>query len=264
MSVALTYDRNGATGGAVPVDATAYTSGASAVVQGNTGALNYAGYTFSGWNTAADGSGTGYNAGDLITLAIDTTIYAIWASATSLITPTLLREHMASSLSDIALQRIIDAEESEIVARYGAVGSQIEEFSDATPGPLIFPSRIVGSITSVVEKYSDSFIGGYSSTTLAATDYEIVPGGRQIRRLGSGVNPSSCWGQRVTVTYVPADETARRIKALIDLCKLTLSSTPGLKSESVGGNEYSYTAGDVESEREKIFARLGSNQRRIA
>ena len=35
-------------------------------------------YTFNGWNTAADGSGTSYADGDNITLTADTTLYAQW------------------------------------------------------------------------------------------------------------------------------------------------------------------------------------------
>jgi hypothetical protein len=52
--------------------------------------------------------------------------------------------------------------------------------------------------------------------------------------------------------------------ALVALCTLSANYRVGLKSESVGGGEYSYTAGDVDAEREKILARLGSTQRRIA
>lgn len=34
------------------------------------------GYTFTGWNTAADGSGIGYSSSDVITLNEDITLYA--------------------------------------------------------------------------------------------------------------------------------------------------------------------------------------------
>ena len=40
--------------------------------------LSNPGYTFSGWNTAADGSGTGYAPGATITLTSDLTLYAQW------------------------------------------------------------------------------------------------------------------------------------------------------------------------------------------
>jgi uncharacterized repeat protein (TIGR02543 family) len=264
MSVALTYDRNGATGGSVPVDATAYTEGASAVVQGNVGALNLAGYTFAGWNTAADGTGTAHEPGELIALEADTTIYAIWSSASSLITPTGLRAHVSTSLADDALQDIIDAEEAAIIERCGSNAEEVEEFDDEYPGALLFPKRPVSSVTSVIEKWVDSFIGGTNPVTLDSNDYEIVAGGKQIRRLSTGTHPLSCWGNRVVLTYTPTSDTSRRVKALIDLCALSISAKPGLKSESVGGGEYSYTAADIESERDKILARLGSGQRVFA
>jgi len=264
MSVALTYDRNGATGGSVPVDATAYTAGASAVVQGNGGALNLAGYIFAGWNTAADGTGTAYAAGALVTLAADTTLYAIWSSATSLITPTGLRAHVATSLTDQALQEIIDAEEAAIVERWGdAAAAQVEEFEEEFPGALIFPKRKVASITSIVEKWANTFVGGTTSTTLDATDYELVPGNKEIRRLDTGTHPLSAWGQRVTLTYVPVAETSKRVLGLINLCKLDLAFN-GFDSESVGGGEYRMDAGDYDAKREKILAGLGSGQRGFA
>lgn len=268
MSVSVTYDRNGATGGAVPVDATAYTIGASVTVIGNTGSLNYAGYNFDGWNTAANGTGTAYDPGDTFLIAADTTIYAIWASATSLVTPTTVREHIATALSDLSIQQIIDAEEQEIIARFGGHAAQTEQFEAEIPGTLLFPKRAMLSVTSVVETilWPDTFIGGYgeSTATLDATDYAIEPGGKSLRRLSDGTHPRDDWGQRVVVTYAPVSENAKRVMALINLCKLAINTSAGIKSESVGDGEYSYTLADVASEREKIYATLGSNQRNFA
>jgi hypothetical protein len=264
MSVSLTYDRNGATGGSVPVDATAYTAGASVTVQGNEGALNLAGYIFAAWNTKADGSDTAYLPGSTFLIAADTTLYAVWNSATSLITPTELREHMASALTDAALQRIIDAEEAEIVTRFGeTAAAQVEEFEEECPGSLIFPKRRAQSVSSIVELWPDRFIGGLVPLTLDATDYEIVPGGKQVRRLDTGAHPSREWGGRVTLTYVPVVETSKRVLALINLCKLNLQFN-GLDSESVGGGEYRMDSGDYDAKREKILAGLGSAQRSLA
>jgi hypothetical protein len=186
-------------------------------------------------------------------------------NAAALITPTKLREHISTALSDSALIDIISAEEQDIIARYGSHTSQVEEIEDETPGSLIFPRRPVSSITNIVEVWPDTFGGGSTATTLAANDYEIVPGGREIHRLSTGTHPLAYWGNRVTITYVPVVDTAKRIRALIDLCKLTISATPGLKSESVGGGEYSYTAAtDIGVEREKIYARLDSGRRGYA
>ena len=54
----VVYNGNGNTGGNVPVDGNFYANGATVTVLGNTGALAETGYGFTGWNTAANGSGT--------------------------------------------------------------------------------------------------------------------------------------------------------------------------------------------------------------
>ncbi len=78
---AVTYNANGATSGSVPTDsASPYLDGATVTVLGNTGSLARTGYTFAGWNTAADGSGTPYAAGATFTIgAAPVTLYAQWA-----------------------------------------------------------------------------------------------------------------------------------------------------------------------------------------
>ncbi len=74
----LTYDGNNNTSGSVPTDDTKYNLSVNATVQGNTGSLARTGYTFAGWNTKSDGSGTNYSAGSSFTLSGDTTLYARW------------------------------------------------------------------------------------------------------------------------------------------------------------------------------------------
>ena len=76
----ITYDANGGTG-TVPTDNTEYTNGAIVTVKGNYGRLTKGGYAFTGWNTAADGSGTPYNAGDEFVITTNTTLYAQWCEA---------------------------------------------------------------------------------------------------------------------------------------------------------------------------------------
>jgi len=79
---AVTYDGNGNTGGSVPVDGSTYLFADPVTVLGNTGSLVKTGYTFAGWNTVADGSGTTYNGGDTFFMGdLDVTLYAQWADA---------------------------------------------------------------------------------------------------------------------------------------------------------------------------------------
>ncbi|EAZ96655.1 Outer membrane autotransporter barrel [Flavobacteria bacterium BAL38] len=74
----VTYDGNGNDSGSVPVDATAYNSGDSVTVLSNIGGLGLTGYTFNGWNTASDGSGTAYVAGNTFSISANTTLFAQW------------------------------------------------------------------------------------------------------------------------------------------------------------------------------------------
>ncbi len=76
----VTYNGNSNTAGAVPTDATSYHNGDTATVLGNTGSLVKTGYTFNGWNSAANGTGTSYNGGDTFAIATaNVTLYAQWS-----------------------------------------------------------------------------------------------------------------------------------------------------------------------------------------
>ena len=76
-SFPVTYDANGATSGTAPDDQTKI-YGVGMTLQTNTGSLERTGYAFSGWNTAADGSGTHYDAGAACTDNAALTLYAQW------------------------------------------------------------------------------------------------------------------------------------------------------------------------------------------
>ena len=78
ITYTVTYNANGATSGTVPTDNTAYSSGATVTVLGNTGSLAKTEYTFDGWNTAADGNGTAYAEGATFNISANTTLYAQW------------------------------------------------------------------------------------------------------------------------------------------------------------------------------------------
>ena len=76
----VTYNGNNQTGGAVPFDsASPYVANSTVTVLGNTGALVKAGYSFSHWNTAANGSGISYSSGDSFTITAPVTLYAQWS-----------------------------------------------------------------------------------------------------------------------------------------------------------------------------------------
>jgi uncharacterized repeat protein (TIGR02543 family) len=86
--IGITYLGNGNTGGSAPALEFPTRSGnsASGTISGNTGNLVNAGasdttgFTFDGWNTAPDGSGTAYAVGASVTISSSLTLYAQWKS----------------------------------------------------------------------------------------------------------------------------------------------------------------------------------------
>ena len=85
----VTYDGNSNTSGNAPVDGSSpYVTGSTVTVLGNSGSpvLEKSGYTFSGWNTESDGSGTSYSQGNTFAINADVTLYAQWALITYTVT----------------------------------------------------------------------------------------------------------------------------------------------------------------------------------
>ncbi|MFN4313972.1 MAG: InlB B-repeat-containing protein [Chitinophagaceae bacterium] len=81
----ITYLANEATSGSVPSPASqSYASGTSVAIAGNTGALAKTSFTFAGWNTQPNGSGTDYAADGSASYssssAQNLTLYAKWQS----------------------------------------------------------------------------------------------------------------------------------------------------------------------------------------
>ena len=86
-SFSVTYNGNSNTGGTAPVDGSSpYASGSNVTVLG-AGTLVRTGYTFAGWNTVANGSGTAYSAGGTITnITANTVLFAQWTINTYTVT----------------------------------------------------------------------------------------------------------------------------------------------------------------------------------
>ena len=77
----VTYDGNGNTGGSVPTDSTNYEAGKAVTVPGNSGNLVKSGYSFTGWNTQANGTGTTYTQSQTFSIgAANVTLYARWTT----------------------------------------------------------------------------------------------------------------------------------------------------------------------------------------
>ena len=74
-SCTVTFDLNGGTGNAPPAQSAAV--GGRVTLPSGSG-LSKTGYTFGGWNTSADGTGTNYSGGSYYTVSGSVTFYANW------------------------------------------------------------------------------------------------------------------------------------------------------------------------------------------
>ena len=82
---AVSFNGNGSTGGSVPGSQTK-THGIDVSVSSNSGSLVKTGYTFGGWNTAANGSGTSYAASATYGVDAGVTLYAKWTASSLTVT----------------------------------------------------------------------------------------------------------------------------------------------------------------------------------
>lgn len=173
----------------------------------------------------------------------------------ALLVPAQFREHQATALGDPALQRLIDAAEGAITRRYGSLAGLTERRRGG--GLFLFLSRPASSITSVTERYGDPL--GISSVVLDATDYTLLPDGQTLRREYTGTHPTDRWTEDNVVVFVPADDSAERIRVVIALVKLDLTHNPGITDERIGDWGETYANNSVMNyglEREMLLESL--------
>jgi hypothetical protein len=174
----------------------------------------------------------------------------------SLISPDELRlrePEIDPAWEDDALQGIIDTNEAEIVRLFGPHARMEERLYGGTAH--LYPARQVGAIVSISETIG---VGpGATTTVLDPTDFQLLDGGRTIRRLASGTNARYRWGL-AEVEYVPLDDIQVRVGVLVDLCKVDLRPT-GIESRTMGSWTEKYSSGKDagrEGERRAILRRL--------
>ena len=183
----------------------------------------------------------------------------------TLITVAQLREHVETDLPDTALQRLVDDADAEIQRRYGPHSTTTTETFSPSPGDsLLFLTRQCGDTASVVvtEKYPGTL--GETTIVLDTTDYEWQDNNRTLRRLPTGTHGPGIWtdtpGQLaawapwVTVAYTPAADDARRVRVLIDLCKLAV--VYDATSMTMVGKAFQTTQLDYARERNRLMAVL--------
>lgn len=157
-----------------------------------------------------------------------------------------IREHVETDMNDNALQRLIDAEDAEIVRRFGAPTTQTDVLRGGEE--RLFLSQLASTITSVTEEVA------HTTTVLATDDYEVW-WSQELDRLTDGTNGRRTWGERVTVVYVPQTMTAQRVACLTQLVQLAVRYN-GVTQESIGAGDYSAASADYQKERERLFRKL--------
>lgn len=168
-----------------------------------------------------------------------------------LLTVDELRGHVSTDLEDDDLLRLLEAAEADIDG-YAPPGVLTESFDCG--GSRIFLARRARSVTSVTQTVWST------DTVLDATDYIVSPSGYWIQRVGNGTHGGWSFRGRLTVVYVPDDDTPKRVRCAIELVKLALNAEPGTAGmETIGAWSEQRTASSVWNpyiERDAILATL--------
>lgn len=145
----LTYNANGGTG-----EMEATEGHVDEVVEVSENEFSKAGYTFTGWNTAADGSGTTYQAGADYTLTPgDDVLYAQWSRDLSTISVTPYESTYDGKGHNVTVKGIIDGDKVEY-STDGETYSDNLSFVDVTNNEQKVYVRVTnGDQSTVVESY---------------------------------------------------------------------------------------------------------------
>lgn len=163
----VTYNGNGNTGGTVP--SAFVTSGKYTVA--SVGTLTKTGCSFNGWNTAADGSGTSYAAGDAVVATADVTLYAQWVAGSSVSTLTFTAACGGSGTADTGATWTVSSDGSESAyddtkgIHYGTGKAAVQYITLST-------SSISGTITKVVVNASTAnAVSATVGVTVGGSDF---------------------------------------------------------------------------------------------
>lgn len=166
-----------------------------------------------------------------------------------LLTVSEFRQHVKTTLSDEAVQRLLDANEAEINDRFGtSTTAAVEVFYPGSVN-LLGLGRPASAITTVVEERNDA------DSTLATDNYRLTPGGWTLERRTTAASPYTTWGDRVVVTYSIADEVAKRRRVLMKLTQFDIENRPGVSSESAQ-DQFTAFSNRITDEREEILRAL--------
>ena len=132
----VTYDANGGTGTMTDSNSP-YFGGSTVTVKSNT--FTRDGYTFTGWNTKANGSGTPYAAGATFDISENTTLYAQWVAAGDYInsTPSSADIAVAGDVAEFSLSTNL-ADPSYAIKYYTTADGDVETSKPSWFGDVEF------------------------------------------------------------------------------------------------------------------------------
>ncbi|WP_079911359.1 InlB B-repeat-containing protein [Paenibacillus sp. 32352] len=187
----VTYNGNGNTLGTTPIDTGSYAQGVTVAVYGNSGGLAKVGYSFAGWNTGADGTGTNYAPGSKFTMgAANVTLYANWttnpepsgnANLTALtlssgtLTPVFSSDaltysaNVTSTVSSITVTATVYDSDSTVTASvYNSAGTLVLgplSLTSETPSPLL-PVNIGNNLIKLIVTAPNGTMRTYTVTVM--------------------------------------------------------------------------------------------------
>jgi hypothetical protein len=163
-----------------------------------------------------------------------------------------------AQVPDEALQMWLDAGTTAIIGRFGPIAPTTVRLRGNSLH--IWLPRQAVAVTSVIESWGDPV--GLGNTTLATDDWTLLPDGLTVRREWGGTHRADVFGDYVTVTFTPMDDTAERQRVLLALVDLDQSHAPGLSQETMGSYSVAYVNNATMSyprEREGILDSLNVN-----
>src|ERR1035437_8479771 len=140
----VTFNGNGSTGGSMANESASVATALSA------NAFTRTGYTFTGWNTAANATGTAYANGASYPFSASTTLYAQWSTVTGTITKIQSGDAGTSAIASGAAMTVLPANatlgDTVVVAVLGA-GSTGQKVTSVT-SPLGTFTKVTSNLQS--------------------------------------------------------------------------------------------------------------------
>ena len=244
------YNGNGNSSGTVPFDPNPYYQGDVVMVLDNTGGLDRTGYAFNGWNTAADGSGTGYSPGAAFFMGSSSvTLYAQWGIHQYTLTYTAGAD---GSIAGTSPQTINHGSNGNTVTAVPNTGYHFVQWSDG----MMTASRTDMNITGNISVTATFAINQYTLTYTAGAGGTITGSSPQTVNHGNNGTPLTAvpdigysfvqWSDGVltaarTDTIVTGDIS---VNAVFAINQYTLTYTAGAGGTITGSSPQTVNHGD--------------------